>query len=191
VAFAVAGGRSTRMGRDKAELPWGGGDLLSHALDRLAPLTGDVRILCGPNVRYADRGRPVVPDVVTDVGGIAALLTALRQLADGQHAVLLAVDLPRVTTALLQHLLSVATEADVVVPASPQGVEPFAAVYGYRCREAVERAVAAGSFKMTGFFRAVRVREVPPEELRAFGDPATLFWNVNTPADYDGAGGSI
>jgi molybdopterin-guanine dinucleotide biosynthesis protein A len=56
VGFVVAGGGSRRMGRDKALVPWAEGDLLGHALARLRAVTGDVRILCGPEPRYRDGG---------------------------------------------------------------------------------------------------------------------------------------
>ena len=180
----VAGGRSARMGRDKAALPWGGGDLLDHAVATLSAVTGDVRILCGPDMRYEDRGRPVIADAVADVGGLAALVTALRALEAAQTAVLIAVDLPLVRADLLRELLARSEGWDVVVPVSPSGAEPFAAVYRASCREAVEQACAEGRLKMTAFWRDVRVREVPAQELSAFGDPAQVFCNVNTPGEY-------
>ena len=187
--FAVAGGRSARMGRDKAALAWGAGDLLDHALARLSTLTADVRILCGPEARYADRGRAVLPDVAHDIGPLAALLTALRTIPLDGTAVLLAVDLPLVTPDFLRALLDLAAAdgVDAVVPVSPLGAEPFCAVYRASCREAVEGAAAAGRLKMTAFWGDVRVREVGGAELQALGDPARVFRNVNTPADYEDA----
>ena len=186
VGFAVAGGRSTRMGRDKATLPWDAGDLLDHAVQRLAALTTDVRILCGPQARYEDRARPVHTDVIPDAGAMAALLTALRALPPEGRAVLLAVDMPLVPVPLLHHLLRRSAEdgADAVVPVTTRGAEPLCAVYGGGCGPAAERAVAAGRLKMTSFWDDVRVCVIGDEELlQAFGDPARLFLNVNTPED--------
>lgn len=187
VGFAVAGGRSARMGRDKATLCWGAGDLLDHAVQRLSSVTGDVRILCGPEPRHADRGRVIAVDAVRDVGAVAALLTALRELPRDGLALVLAVDLPLVPPDLLRALLALAPGYDAVVPVSAQGPEPFCAVYGPACREAVERAVAGGRLKMTAFWPDVRVREVGLAELRPFGDPAELFRNLNTPEEYEDA----
>jgi molybdopterin-guanine dinucleotide biosynthesis protein A len=184
VGFVVAGGRSARMGRDKATLPWGKGDLLAHAAALLQSVTHDVRILCGPAPRYADRGWPIVTDVVADVGGLAALATALGQIGPGRTALLLAVDLPLVTGALLSHLAGTAASFDAVVPVSPAGAEPFCAAYGFACATPVERAIASGRLKMTSFWADVRVHDVRDAELQAFGDPARLFQNVNTPEEY-------
>jgi molybdopterin-guanine dinucleotide biosynthesis protein A len=186
VGFAVAGGRSERMGRDKALLRWGGTDLLGHALARLGAVCEDVRILCGPELRYQDRGIPLVPDRVADAGPIAGLLAGLAS-APGRPGLFLAVDLPLVPAAVLLLLTELAPGFDAVVPSSPRGEEPLCAVYGPACLEAVRRRVARGELKMTSFWPDVRVREVGPDEIAPFGEASSLFHNVNAPADYASA----
>lgn len=183
VGFAVAGGRSERMGRDKALLPWGGTDLLGHALARLGGLTDDVRILCGPRLRYEGRGVPVVVDRIEDAGPIAGILAGL-EAAGGRAGLFLGVDLPLVPIPLLAHLAAQASAFDAIVPVSPRGPEPLCAVYGPACLEPVRRRVDAGERKMTAFWPDVRVREVGPEELLAFGEPKALFQNTNAAEDY-------
>ena len=182
VGFVLAGGRSLRMGRDKALLPWGETDLLDHALDRLRAVTGDVRILSGSEPRYFDRGAAVLTDPVPDAGPLAGVLAGLAA-AGGRTGLFLAVDLPLVPVALLAHLVELADDWDAVVPVSPRGPEPLCAVYGPPCLEPVRRRVARGDLKMTSFWPDVRVRELPPEELHAFGDVAELFRNLNRPED--------
>jgi molybdopterin-guanine dinucleotide biosynthesis protein A len=185
------------MGRDKATLPWAAGDLLDHAIARLAAVTDDVRILCGPEVRYADRGRPVLTDVVSSAGAVAGLLTALRALPPDGLAILLAIDLPLVTPDVLHALVAhvegfdavvpvggSGVDVDAVVPVGPRGAEPLCAAYRATCLDAVEGAVVAGHYKMTAFWPHVRVRQLSPPELSAAGDPAWLFANVNTADDY-------
>jgi molybdopterin-guanine dinucleotide biosynthesis protein A len=174
------------MGRDKALLAWGETDLLGHALARLRSATPDVRILSGPERRYLDRGAPVEADLVNDSGPLAGILTGLS-LSGGRAGLFLAVDLPFVPVALLARLLELAEGADAAVPVSERGPEPLCAVYGPRCLEPIRRRVAAGDLKMTSFWPEVRVRELPPPDLLAFGDPGVLFRNVNWPADLEGA----
>lgn len=187
--FVVAGGVSRRMGRDKALLPWAGATLLDHAVARLRKACGEVRILSGPDRRYADRGLPVDVDLVRDAGAIAGLHTALQR-AEGA-VLLLAVDLPHVPVALLRRLAELTDEADAVVPVSPGGPEPLCAAYGAACRDAVARRVAAGEYKLTAFWPDVRVRQVAAGELAGFGDPATLFANLNTPEEYERTRGPL
>ena len=182
VGFVVAGGQSRRMGRDKALLPWGETDLLDHALERLRAVANDVRILCGAERRYLERGLPVEPDLARSVGPLAGVLTGLAT-APGRPGLFLAVDLPRVPVGLLRRLAERAEDGDAVVPVSPRGPEPLCAVYGPACFAPIRRRMAAGDFRMTGFWPDVRVLELGVAELAAFGDPADLFLNLNAPTD--------
>jgi molybdopterin-guanine dinucleotide biosynthesis protein A len=183
--FAVAGGHSRRMTRDKALLAWGATDLLGHALARLRAVCPDVRILSGSEARYPDRGVPVIPDAVTGAGALGGVLTGLE--AGPDVGLFLAIDLPFVPASFLAHLVTLAGEADAVVPLSPRGPEPLCAVYGPACLEPVRRSVREGRLKMTAFWSEVRVRQVTPTEIAAFGDPERLFSNLNAPEDYDAA----
>jgi len=182
VGFVVAGGRSQRMGRDKALLPWGETDLLGHALARLREVTNDVRILCGPSSRYRDRGVPVVVDRLADAGPIAGIAAGLEECG-GRPGLFVAVDLPLVPVALLAHLAERGGSWDAVVPVSPRGPEPLCAAYAPFCLEPIRRQVAAGEMRMTSFWPEVRVLELGSLELQEFGDPEGFFRNLNTPAD--------
>jgi molybdopterin-guanine dinucleotide biosynthesis protein A len=186
VGFAVAGGGSRRMGRDKALLPWHGGDLLGHTLARLSAVTPEVRILCGSGRRYLDRGVVVHEDALEGAGPIAGVLAALEAAA-GRRALVLAVDLPFVPASLLARLVELGEAFDAVVPASTRGPEPLCACYGPGCRDAIRRRTAAGELKMTGFWPDVRVRVVAPHEIRELADPETAFLNLNAPEDYERA----
>jgi molybdopterin-guanine dinucleotide biosynthesis protein A len=186
VGFVVAGGKSRRMGADKALLPWEGSTLLDHAVARLRAVCDEVVVLPGAEPRYTDRGVPVVVDRDPDAGALGGVASGLEAVPDGR-GLFLGVDLPFVPIALLRHLLALAEGWDAVVPASPQGPEPLCAVYTSACREPVRRALTEGRLKMTAFWSDVRVRVVPPEELRPFGDPSSLFRNLNTPDDYERA----
>jgi molybdopterin-guanine dinucleotide biosynthesis protein A len=183
--FAVAGGRSRRMGRDKADLPFGPGTLLDHALARLRAVAGRVHVLCGAEPRYLDRGVPVLLDARVETGPLAGLETALASLATGEVALLLGVDMPLVPVTLLEELVRRSAGADVVVPVSAQGPEPMAAVYSAGAGPALRRALEAGDRRMTSFWPSVRVERVQGDDLARFCDPEHAFLNVNTPEDYE------
>lgn len=184
--FVVAGGRSRRMGRDKALLPWGGRTLLDDSIRRLREVSDDVRILSGPEPRYAERGVPVITDRGAASGALVGVLSGLLAL-ERPLGLFLAVDLPHVPSLLLRHLVSLAEGVDVVVPLSPGGPEPLCALYSRECLGPVRAAVLRGELKMTSFWSEVRVRQLGALELRGFGDPARLFLNLNAPADYERA----
>ncbi len=186
VGLVVAGGRSVRMGRDKALLPWGQTDLLGHALARLRRVSDDVRILCGPAPRYEGRGARLVVDRLADAGPIAGLVAGLEACGD-RPALCLAVDLPLVPVALLERLAGLAGAWDAVVPLSPRGPEPLCAVYTPACLEPIRRHMASGDMRMTAFWPHAHVLELGVSELGTFGDPGDLFRNVNTSADLEEA----
>jgi molybdopterin-guanine dinucleotide biosynthesis protein A len=182
VGFVAAGGRSVRMGRDKALLPWAGATLLDHALARLRSVCGDVRILCGPAPRYEDRGAEIVLDRRADAGPLAGLEAALGA-APGRPLLLLGVDLPFVTPALLERLSASLGTSDAAVPVVGGRPEPLCAAYGPGCLPAVRARLDAGERRMTSFWRDVSVREITEADLAGLGDPTALFRNLNTPSD--------
>ena len=182
LGFAVAGGQSERMGRDKALLPWRDTTLLDHALRRLREVCGDARILCGPQDRYREHGETLV-DAVEGAGPLSGVCAALGRLPAGALGLFLAVDLPHVTPALLSRLVLLAPGFDAVVPMTGRGPEPLCAVYGQGCLGPILRRLDEGERKMTCFWPDVRVRVVGETELAEFGEPARLFRNINTPAD--------
>jgi molybdopterin-guanine dinucleotide biosynthesis protein A len=182
VGFVMAGGRSDRMGFDKALLPRGSGTLLDHAVARLRRACGDVRILCGPERRYEGRGADVVVDAIPGAGPLGGVYSGLRCLED-VPGLFLAVDLPDVPEELLAHLLTLAPGWDAVVPVHAAGEEPLCAVYAPACAEPIRRRLEAGQLKMTSFWSDLRVRRVGDTEIAAFGDPLRLFRNLNTPGD--------
>jgi molybdopterin-guanine dinucleotide biosynthesis protein A len=187
VAYVLAGGQSRRMGRDKALLPWGEATLLDHSLSRLREATTRApAILSGPEPRHADRGVPVFPDAVAEAGPLGGVLTGLERLPpDADYGLFLAVDLPLVPVDLLRRLASRAEQGiDAVVAISPSGPEPLCAVYGRTCLEAVRQSVEAGELKMTSFWTKVCVHALYELALAEFGDPRSLFRNVNSVSDY-------
>jgi molybdopterin-guanine dinucleotide biosynthesis protein A len=182
--FVVAGGRSRRMGRDKALLPWGESTLLDHAVQRLQSVCSDVRILSGPEVRYLDRGLVVLPDQWPDAGPLGGLHAGLSALGEPDDlALFLAVDVPFVPVELLVALRDAAAGYDAVVPVAAGGPQPLCAAYRATCRAAIEERLRKDERRMTSFWPGVRVREMPDAEVRPFGDPARLFLNVNDADD--------
>ncbi len=174
----LAGGQSTRFGgRDKSALLLDGRAILDHQLAALAPAVDEVLIVGGPRATIHD----IVPGC-GPLGGLHAALTA----AHGGAVLIVACDMPYLSTPFLTYLLSFATEADIVVPCSERGYHPLCAVYTRACLEPVAARLADRRLKMRELVDSLRTRVVPVDEIRQFGDPDRLLANVNTPADYAG-----
>lgn len=185
-AAILAGGKATRYGgRPKGLVPVGGVRILDRLADACRDAFGELPLLVA-NDPGAQRWRAdlrVVPDQIDDAATLGGLLTAIED--DPRPVVCLAWDMPFVTAPLLARLARDLDRFDAVLPESngPRGIEPLCAGYGPGASQAIRDAIARGDLRAVGFHATIRVARVPLAELAPFGDPATLFFNVNTPAD--------
>lgn len=187
----LCGGRSQRMGRDKAAIEIGGKTLLEHALAALDPLCAEVLLASGSAPRFPDLGRREVLDAAPDAGPLAGLVAAL-EASRTEWLIALACDMPGVDTRVLEELVSVAQEGgwDVTMLGAPSGPEPLCAVYRASCAPAARAALLAGRVKLTDFHSlesrsALRVVTRPIDRFSAPLRGAALesARNLNTPED--------
>ena len=184
-AFILAGGKSTRMGMDKAFVDYEGRTLLSRALDLARSVTPDVRIV-GNSEKFAPFA-PVVEDIFRDCGPLAGIHAALRA-SPSELNVMLAVDTPFVSWAFLQYLIShaqSAPEATVVVPRDGESSQPLCAIYRREFADAAERALLAGRNRIDALFNEVRTRMIEKEEVEGAGFSRSIFRNLNTPEELE------
>jgi molybdopterin-guanine dinucleotide biosynthesis protein A len=171
------------MGRDKALLPLAGKPVIQHVLDRIEGLAGEILITAPSTEAYESFGARVVPDQLPHAGALMGLLTAL-DAACGDPVLALACDMPFVQRPLLEHLLSLADRAQVIIPYRAGEFEPFPAVYSRTCLPAIRAALLAGKRRMISFFPDVRVHKVDEDTLARLDPEGRTFFNVNTPADF-------
>ena len=181
-AFVLAGGKSTRMGGDKAFRELGGRTLLARALALAGAVSQDVRIV-GDRERFVQFG-PVVEDVHPGHGPLGGIHAALSVTCAHLNLVL-AVDLPFVEPAFLAYLLSEAggTGALVTLPQAAGGWQPLCAVYRREFLDAAEPALRKGKNKIDALFERVEVRAIGEEELGRAGFSSAMFRNLNTPEE--------
>jgi molybdopterin-guanine dinucleotide biosynthesis protein A len=185
-AFVLAGGKSTRMGSDKAFVVLDGRTLLARAWDLARSLTDNVRIV-GNAEKFAGFA-PVVEDVFRDCGPLGGIHAALRA-SSAELNLMLAVDLPFVSPALLQHLIARArsTSAIATVPRAGGGWQPLCAVYRREFADGAEKALRAGDYKIDALFADVEVQIIDEKELAHAGFAAAVFRNLNTKNDLEEA----
>jgi len=179
-AVLLAGGNSSRMGRDKAFLEIEGEPLWHRQLAILQELSPEQLMISGPR-REEWIAYEIVPDQVAAAGPLGGLAAALRKCVT-PRLVVLAVDLPRMTTEFLRSLLQLCGDDKGVVPRASDRFEPLAAVYPAGCVALAEAALCEGDFSMQRFVR--RAQEQDLLRTRILCDAETLlFANLNTPAD--------
>ncbi len=150
----LCGGRSVRMGADKASLRLSDTTLLERAAAALSSLARETLLACGSSERYADLGFPLALDACEDGGPLAGLEAGLAR-ARTEWLAALACDMPRAEARVFEALLARARERglDACLLETEKGVEPLCAVYRSTCLEPVRAAIAAGERKVTSFRR--------------------------------------
>ena len=180
--FVIAGGKSSRMGANKAFLDFHRQTLLDRALAALTEACGNATIVGDPEA-FANFG-PVVADVFAGCGPLGGIHSALLH-SSADLNLMLAVDMPFVSPELLRFILREAeiTDAIVTVPRTGRGLQPLCAVYRRDFVSTAEQALKAGNYKIDATFALVTLRVVDEAELAAAGFSEKNFFNVNAPED--------
>jgi molybdopterin-guanine dinucleotide biosynthesis protein A len=204
-AVILAGGKSQRMGRNKAFIEFGGKPLIARVVERVRDLGTEVIIVANAVDAYVQFGTRVVSDVYPgkgSLGGIYSGLVAARE----EYVLAVACDMPFLNAAVLRYLISLAPPFDVVIPRAPishlanramsqrssrrpwrsdkpiakgRNLHPFHAVYSKRCLEPMRARLLADDLRAISFLDSVRVRVVEQDET-AHLDPKHLsFFNAN------------
>ena len=182
----LAGGRSTRLGRDKALLELEGRPLITRTLDVLAQLTDDLIIVTSLASHLFSQSARVVADRYVGAGVLAGVHAGLLA-ARGELALVVACDMPFLNLDLLRYIISLARDADVVVPRWTD-VEPLHAVYRpATCLGPIEKALARNERRIVSFYDGLRVCYVERDEIAQFDPQGLSFFNVNGPEDWERA----
>lgn len=176
VAYVLAGGQSTRMGRDKALLPYHGKTLLESIHAQLAGICGQAFVV-GPAARYASLGLPLIEDIHPGCGPLSGIEAALAHASE--WAFIAACDMPGLQNEAIREILHLAqseTEAKIIMPLSPDGLpEPLCAAYHRSILPAVRKSLETGVFKVTDALAGLPLLTLPSRP----------FPNVNTPAEWE------
>jgi molybdopterin-guanine dinucleotide biosynthesis protein A len=182
--FILAGGKSSRMGEDKARMKVEGKPLVVRAAEVLRPFVHQVTVLGSPE-RYADFGLPVVADQWQDQGPLAAICTGLLH-SSAEWNIFLACDLPLLSSKFVQLLVMRigASPSDAVVPRTTDGWQPLCAAYHARCLPVFMRGLEENRRSIVGLFDQLRVEAITADELASAGLSAHELANINTPEDW-------
>jgi molybdopterin-guanine dinucleotide biosynthesis protein A len=180
-----AGGESTRMGQDKALAPFLGAPLIQRVAERLAGLGGELLVTTNHPEAYTFLPARLAPDLLPGRGALGGLYTALSAASQPLVAVV-ACDMPFVSASLLSALQDRLLESrgDLAIPRSPEGLEPFHAVYRREsCLPLVKASLEAGLRRVDSWFAGAQIEYFMPEEVGRYDPCGIAFFNVNTPAD--------
>ena len=182
----LAGGRSRRLGRDKAVEPFDGQPLIRRVIERIQPLTAEIVVVVadvarGEALPLQDDER-VALDLFPGGGSLGGIFSGLSA-ADSQWGLVVACDMPFLNRQLFEHMLELREDWDAVVPMPGDFPEPTHALYSRDCLPHIEAKLQANDLKISGFFDDARVRYVNEDEVRRFDPELHSFFNVNSPED--------
>ncbi|PYY22596.1 MAG: hypothetical protein DMG62_12780 [Acidobacteria bacterium] len=184
--FVLAGGASRRMGRDKARIPWEDGTLLTHAIEQMKCAASKVFVIGA--VVPENLPVPVLPDKVPGLGPLAGIEAALSNSATHWNLVL-AVDLPLVTPAMLKWISDLRTGAveRALIPRVKSRLQPLCAIYHRDLLPEIDKALSLQRSSIHRLLERLSTRIIEEDELIAAGFVPEMFLNVNSPEDLERA----
>lgn len=181
----LAGGASSRMGRDKSLMVIDQQTLIERTVNELRKVTQEIVIASNSAAKYRIPGIEEVPDIFPGRGPLAGIHAGLKKVTY-EYTFVISCDMPMFKAEVAQYLLERSPGYDVVVPRIYEHLEPLYAVYSKTCLKHIEACLKAGITKVIEFYPMVKVLTVTQEDFEKFGNPEELFYNLNTPADYMG-----
>jgi len=187
-AIVLAGGKSRRLGVNKAFLELDGQTLIERVVAGLRNIFSEIVIVtnsisCREMKSLFQNGPRVVEDIIEDKGPLAGLYTGLLS-TKSPSAFTVACDMPFLHEELILFLCGQLEGFDAVVPLSVKGYEPLHSIYGQRCRKIIEEQLIRNELRPSQIFPYLRVRYIRPEEIEKFDPRMLSFTNINTLEDY-------
>ena len=177
----LAGGKSTRMGTDKALLQLHGRPLISYSADTLRQVFKTVILAANSSGRYDFLRLQSVPDMYTDCGPLGGIHAALTYLPM-EKIFVLACDTPYVPSDLVRYLISQETNASLVVPSIENRLHPLCGIYSQGCLAAITRQLESGRYRVHDLFDLLPNKAVPiTPDLPFYRDD--ILRNINSPED--------
>jgi molybdenum cofactor guanylyltransferase len=190
--YVLAGGASARFGRDKALVEFDGQPMLLRMRELLAGVLGNVTVVANPG-KYGNIAVDCVADRWPGEGPLGGIITALMTTSelskDTEWNLIVGCDMPFLTRDWLQYLTQRAapSDAEVIAPRSGSGLEPLCACWRTTAAPKLHQAFDEKVRKITEAMGRLKTEIVDETGWKQFDSAGRLFWNMNTPADYEEA----
>lgn len=170
------------MGTDKAFLTVGGERLIDGIIRLYKEIFQEVIISTNAPLDYLDQDCIIVTDIIKGKGALGGIYTGLFY-ASHNHAFVAACDMPFLNKTFIEYMITRCTDADIVVPICPEGLQPLHAIYSRKCIPVIKRYIEKDQMKITGFYKGLRTAMIPENIWKPFDSEGKMFSNINTPTD--------
>ncbi len=180
----MAGGKSSRMGRDKAFVRFQGRPMIEIVKEHVSGLGDELILITNKPTEYAHLNLPMYSDLYKDHGPLAGIYTAVIKAAH-PHTLIVACDMPWLNPDLLNYMITQRHTADIVIPRWQKFPEPLHAIYSKACLAPIQENLEAKQLKITRFFNKVTVNYLDKETIEQVGGNGRSFANINTPQELE------
>jgi len=185
----LAGGKSTRLGRNKAMELLSGKILVHYVYDSLKPLTKQILIVTSEDQAALPypAASIVLTDIYSDKGPLSGIYTGLSS-AEYDYSIVVGCDMPFLNKKLLRHMVEECRGFDAVVPRlGPSKIEPLYSVYSRNCLGPIKVQLQKGRLQISTLFDEINVKYLGVQECRQFDPKLLSFLNINNQDDLDKA----
>lgn len=179
----LAGGKSSRMGKDKAFIIFGGKPLVEIIVDKLSGIFYDLMIVTNKPNLYDKYGIETQTDIKGNCGPLGGIYTGLVY-SKNKYSFVIACDTPFLNQDLIKFMSTKIAGHDVVIPYYSNQLEPLYAFYSKTCIKPIKNQLQKNSFKVRDFFQHIKTRIVTEEEIVNLDPQGSCFININTSEDY-------
>jgi molybdenum cofactor guanylyltransferase len=182
----LSGGKSVRMGRDKAFIEIDGIPIIQRIYNIFQKIFTEIIIVTNQKEFYSGFKAKIVSDLIINNGALGGLYTGLF-FSSNPYSFCVACDMPFLKESMIQYLIKQANEYDVIVPRTEDGLQPLHAVYSKNCLESIKNIIGMGKYKIIDFYPLVKTKIVEESEFISLDLNLNLmresFVNINTPGE--------
>ena len=193
----LAGGKSRRMGQNKALLRLGNNTLIGHVIHRIQSITDELLLITNSPDEYTHLGITTHKDIIPNAGALGGIHAGLSY-ASHETVICVGCDNPFLVPNLLTYLVSVLGEHDAVMPWTDRGpssdnadaqvtLQTLCAVYSKRCLPIIEQMLNESDLRVHALQERANVLTLAPEIWKTFDPEEHSFFNINTPEDFEKA----
>jgi molybdopterin-guanine dinucleotide biosynthesis protein A len=175
----LAGGKSQRMGEDKAFLDSGGVPLFERVYRIFREIFSEIIIVVNDVLPFERYEAILRRDIILGKGALGGLYTGIYH-SSNYHAFCSACDMPFLNPRVIKYMEKERDEYDVIVPKTHDGLHPLHAIYSKKCLNPISQSLDRNDLKIVNFFQQVRVRYIEEMEIREFDPHMRSVINVNT-----------
>jgi len=180
----LSGGKSSRMGANKAFLHVGGERLIDRTVRIFKEIFPEVILVTNSPLDYLDQDCSIATDIIKGKGPLGGIYTGLFH-ASHERIFMAACDMPFLNRAFIKYMMDHCADFDIVVPELPDGLQPLHAIYSRRCLPAIKRLIDKDQLKITGFYKGLKKLTIPEDVTKRFDPKGMMFINVNTEEDLE------